>query len=222
MKKLLAAILFSMALNAPAVAGSILFDFENATPHTPLPVYPSTPLALTGDGLTANFSSSGGDGFSIQTLGTGTAGIMPTGFSGNCIFPSGINTSDLLISFSQTITDFSILYATFELATDSAATMRVTAYMNSTKVETSTQTALPPFTYPSATLSISAGQGFNNVVVHYDSPPPTGGDYTPIFMADNMQVTTLAPAVPEPMSLTLLGMGTLGVMAIAKLRRRPS
>jgi hypothetical protein len=206
------AILVCLVFGAQARAGTILFDFENATPHTPLP------LSLTVDGLTAHFSTSGGDGFSIQTLGTGTAGIMPTGFSGNCIFPSGINTSDLLISFSQTITDFSILFATFELATDSAATMRVTAYMNSTQVGSSTQTAPPPYTYPSATLSISPGQGFNNVVVHYDSPPPTGGDYTPIFMADNMMVTAQSSAIPEPSSLTLLGVGVMGLIYLTRPR----
>lgn len=28
-------------------------------------------------------------------------------------------------------------------------------------------------------------------MVHYDAPPPTGGDYGTIFMADNMNVTVV-------------------------------
>jgi len=117
MRKLAHAILTLLILAAPVSAGTVLFDFDNASPGSPLPI------GLTVDGLTAQFSSSGGSGFSIQTLGTGTTNIMPTGFSGNCIFPSGISTSDLLISFSQTITDFSILYASGEYSNDTAATM---------------------------------------------------------------------------------------------------
>jgi hypothetical protein len=39
-------------------------------------------------------------------------------------------------------------------------------------------------------------------------------------MADNMQVMTLS-AVPVPMPLMLLGIGTFGEIAIAKLKSRP-
>ena len=55
----------------------------------------------------------------------------------------------------------------------------------------------PPGTWPTATLGFSSISGFNNVVVHYDQRPPTGGDWGPIFMADNMNVTS-APFVPPP------------------------
>jgi hypothetical protein len=49
-------------------------------------------------------------------------------------------------------------------------------------------------------------------VVHYDSPPPTGGDFGTIFMADNMIVT--ASVVPEPGGLVLLGIGALGFLLL--------
>ena len=58
------------------------------------------------------------------------------------------------------------------------------------------------------TLRFSSTQVFNNVVVHYDKPPVTGGDYGCISLADNMAVT---PA-PPPIILNqarMLGNGTL-------------
>ena len=64
-------------------------------------------------------------------------------------------------------------------------------------------------------LSFSSAQVFNSVVVHYDAPPPTGGDYGPIFMADNMIVTA---AVPEPESYAMLLAG-LGLVGFAVRRR---
>jgi hypothetical protein len=60
----------------------------------------------------------------------------------------------------------------------------------------------------------------NSVVVNYDSPPPIGGDFGTIFVADNVIVTAQSAVVPEPSALTLLGMGALGLLAYPCLRRR--
>ena len=174
-----------LILRAPAQ--SILFNFDNA------PVYTPFPISLTVGGITAHFTATGA-GYSIQ--GVTTAPVVPVGFSGNFIYPSSIYGSDLLVSFSVPITDFSILYAPQELACDSSATMRVTAYMNSTMVGTATTNAQAG-TWPAETLRFSSMQSFNNVVVHYDKPPVTGGDYGVIFLADNVAVT---PA-PSPIVL---------------------
>jgi len=179
----------------------VLFDFNDAPFHGPLP------LDLTAGGITAHFSATG-QGVSIQDPAT-SIGVIPAGFTGHCISPNSIYAADLLVGFgSTTLTDFSILYAPQELATDSSATMRVTAYLNGIFVGTATATASPPGTWPSATLAISEPQGFNSVLVHYDSPPPTGGDYGPIFVADNMLVTAI---VPEPSTALLLTSGLLGL-----------
>ena len=187
MKNLICGLYLAAALYGPATAQGVLFDFDS------LPAHSGLPGAYTVGGITASFSATG-QGFSIQPANTYYA---PVGFAGNCIFPNSIYLSDLSVSFNRKLTDFSILYAPQELACDSSATMRVTAYMNGGYVGTNTMVADPPGTWPSATLAIAAPAGFNSVVVHYDKAPPTGGDYGVIFMADNM-IVTAAAFVPPP------------------------
>jgi hypothetical protein len=125
-------------------------------------------------------------------------GFTPQGFAGNCIYPDGIYLSDLLIRFDQALTDFSIMYSVQELACDTSATMRVTAYLSGSLVGTNTRIASVPGTWPVDTLRCSFPQGFDSVVVHFDSHPPTCQDWGPIFLADNMRVTPVnATAVSE-------------------------
>lgn len=178
-------IVLASLLTLRATAQSILFNFDNAPVYTPLPV------SLTQGGITAHFTATGA-GYSIQSVTTAT--VVPVGFSGNFIFPSSIYAADLMVSFSAPIVDFSILYAPQELACDSSATMRVTAYMNNLLVGTATTNAQPG-TWPAETLRFSSAQSFNYIVVHYDKPPVTGGDWGPIFLADNMAVTPGPPPV---------------------------
>jgi len=181
----LALVLMCVAIT-PAEAQSVLFDFDSAPLFTPLP------LDVSVGSLTAHLSATG-EGYSIQRADT--LGFTPAGFAGNSIYPSSVFAADLLVSFSEVLTDFSIMFAPEEYACDSSATMRVTAYMGTTFVATATATAPVPGTWPTGVLSITAPQGFDNVVVHYDSPPPTGGDWGPIFMADNMSVTPNADVI---------------------------
>jgi len=166
----------------PASAQAVLFDFDNA------PVYSSLPINQTAGGITASFSATG-QGFSIQEANV--LGFVPQGFAGHVIYPKSIYLADLLIFFDQILTGFSIMYSCQELGCDDAATMRVTAYLNGVFVGTNTKTAGNPGTWPVETLSCSFPQGFDSVVVHYDSHPPTCQDYGVIYMADNMQVTAL-------------------------------
>lgn len=186
----------AVVLLCPASAQLVLFDFDNAPIHTPLPI------DQTVSGITAHFSATG-DGYSIQDANT--LGFTPSGFAGNIIYPSSINLSDLLVSFDQPISAFAIMYACQELGCDDAATMRVTAYMNGSLVGTSTRTATFPGTWPVDTLNCSFPQGFNSVVVHYDSHPPTCQDYGVIFVADNMRVTPLNSTAMEDHTVLLDG-----------------
>ena len=178
-------VILASLLIVQAKAQSVLFDFENAPRYSPLPI------SLTVGEITAQFTATG-QGFSIQAANT--MGFTPVGFSGNCIYPSSIYAADLIITFSTPLTDFSIMYAPEEYACDSSATMRVTAYRNSALVGTATTNAQAG-TWPSETLRFSSAQGFDKVVVHYGAPPVTGGDYGPVFMADNMAVTPAPPPI---------------------------
>jgi hypothetical protein len=172
-------------------AQSVLFDFDSLAAHSGLPA------AYTVGGITATFTATG-QGFSIQPANT--LGFTPVGFAGNCIYPNSINAADLLVSFSAPLTDFSILYAPHELACDSSANMRVTAFLNGTLVATATTNATwnCTCTWTSQILPISSAQPFNSVVVHYDAPPlPNPNpcqDYGTVFLADNITVTA-APAI---------------------------
>lgn len=169
----------TLVANFATDADTVAFTFDD------YPVYVALPIDVTVDGLTAHLSATGA-GFSVQYADT--LGFTPQGFEGHCIYPSGIFPSDLIVDFSQTLTSFSIMYSPAEFGCDDSATMRVTAYLDSAFVGTDTTTAPFPGTWPTGTLSISAPDGFNNVVVHYDSQPPTCQDWVSIFMADNMIV----------------------------------
>ncbi len=179
-------------LPAAGCAQSVLFDLDNAPVHT------SLPIDLTVGGITAHLSSTGLGSYSVQPVGT--LGLAPAGFAGSCLYPNGNNAADLHVGFSVPLTDFSILYAPQELACDSSATLRVTAYLNGTFVATATTNATwnCTCTWTSQILPISSAQPFDSVVVHYDAAPaPIPNpcqDYGTIFLADNMTVTP-APTI---------------------------
>ena len=188
MKTLLAILAAALGFYASQTkAQSVLFDFDNAPLHSPFPI------DLTVSGITAHFSANPAYyNYSIQRADV--LGFTPQGFAGFCIYPSQVYLCDLLIAFNQPMTAASILYAPEEYATDSSCTMRITAYMGTTFIGTATYTIPVPGTWPTGTLAITTTQPFDNVVIHYDAPPPTGGDYGPIFMADNLWVTPAAAA----------------------------
>ena len=169
--------------NAP---GAVTYDFDSAPVHAPFP------LDLTVNGLTAHFTG----GYSIQPAGT--LGFTPLGFAGLCVYPNSVFASDLGVSFSEALTDFSILYAVDELGCDTSARMRVTAYLAGVPVGTNTMVAPVPGTYPSATLAITVPGGFNSVVVHWDAAGTNCQDYGPIFLADNVTVTRATALVGTP------------------------
>jgi len=184
----LRALLAALALTlAPVTARAEFFDFDSAPVHT------SLPISLTVGLVTAHFTASG-SGFSIQPANT--MGFTPAGFSGLCIYPNSVFAADLTITFDQVLSDFTMAYAPQELACDSSAIMRVSAYKDAILVGSNLTTAPVPGTWPMGTLAFSSTFGFNRVVVHYERGPGSGGDWGPIFMADNMNVTMATTSAP--------------------------
>ena len=177
---------FALTL-APVTAFAEHFDFDSA------PVHASLPISLTVGMVTAQFTASG-SGFSIQPANT--MGFTPAGFGGLCLYPNSVFASDLSIAFDQVLSDFTLMYAPQELACDSSAIMRVTAYKDAILVGSDLTTAPVPGTWPTGTLVFSSSFGFNRVVVHYERAPGSGGDWGPIFMADNMDVTVATTSAP--------------------------
>ena len=188
---LLAAGFFAWSL--PSLSQSLLFDFDNAPIHTPLPI------DLAVGSLNAHFSYQY-YGYSIQRADTY---YSPVCFAGNCIFPNTVYKDDLYVDFSQPVTEFSMLFSPQELACGSTATMRVTAYQDGAYIGTSTAKAPGPGTWPTGQLVYNNFVSpFNRVVIHYDAPPPSGGDYGVIFMADSMAVSTANGATTETLAPT--------------------
>ena len=173
-----------------AGAQSILFDFENAQLGS------SLPLSLSVGGLTATFSATGAGGYYIQQP-QNVIGVIPAGFSGNCLMPSAVYAADLHVAFSAPVTSFSIQYAPQELACDASANVSVTTYLNGVLVGANTTNATAfcadvPCTWPGQRLAFGSAHGFNSVVVHYVAPGSGCQNYGPIFLADNMLVTPAA------------------------------
>lgn len=197
MKRRLMILAILSLIACPATAQSVLFDFNNA------PFQASLPLDLTVGGVTAHFSATGG-GFSIQRADA--VGLTPAGFSGYCLYPNSVFGADLRVSFSRTLAAISIMYAPQELGCDTSATMRITGYMDGALVATKTTTAPHPGTWPTGLLTLSAAQGFNSVVVHYESHPACQ-DYGSIFVADNLTATLLDESLFVPIVLSSAGAG---------------
>lgn len=198
----------SLGLVCQANAQSVIFNFDGG------PVNTGTPVDQVSDGITAHFSHTGGSGYAIWSANV--YGFTPVGFAGYSLWPAGVFGSDLHIDFSTPLTDISMLYAPQELATDSSCTMRITGYLGANFVATNTYQNPNPGTWPTDTLSLASASYFDRVVVHYESPPPTGGDYGAIFAIDNIVVTP----VPEPASWAALGVGLSSLIGLRRLRRR--
>jgi hypothetical protein len=147
-------------------------------------------------------------------------GMLPTGFSGLGMNPNSVFIADLMVSFFDASTSsvldlsaVSFMIAPQELACDTSSTIRMFAYRGTNLVTFVDATAQGDvFTWPTITPSITSAQPFDNIVVHFQAGPPSGGDWGPIFVADNLRVTP----VPEPAALLAVVIG----LSIALLRRR--
>ncbi len=196
MKRILLILVGLTLMARPASAQSVTFDFDTA------PYRAQLPLDLTAGGVTARFTAPG-QSYSIQLADV--LGFTPVGFSGLCLYPNlGAPPADLSVSFSRTLSAASIMYAPDEVDCNRSATMRITGFMDGAFVATSTATAPVPGTWPTGLLTLGAAQGFNSVVIHYDTPPGCQ-ESSALFMADNLTVALLEESLFVPIVLTSAG-----------------
>jgi hypothetical protein len=169
------------------------------------PVGKSTPFTDTVSGLGATFTSSGDPGgFDVAFAGTAFSTL-----TGNVLFepgPAGLNNLTLTIVFSALQTNISMNFVTNSFG---SVPFDLNLFNGGSAVGSATATGVVPpgFFFPEGGISSFGGPAFNRVVLS----APEARD----FAIDNVAVS----AVPEPRSLSLLVSGTLGVIAITRLRR---
>ena len=162
----------------------------------------ATPFTDTVLGLGATFTSSGDPGgFAV------TPTFLST-LTGNVLLdpgPAGLNNLTLTIVFSAVQTSISMNFATNSAT---GVPFNLNAFNGASAVGSASATGVIPlgFSFPEGVVSFS-GPSFNRVVLS----SPSALD----FAIDNVSVS----AVPEPGSLSLLGFGALGAIAISGLRR---
>lgn len=185
-----AAVLFSATLSARADA---VYNFESTPSGTALP------LALTSNGITANFTGSA----SVCTAAA--FGISFTLLSGNVLIQnlcSANSAGPIGIGFSQTLNSLSFDYATAQ----SSSPLTVTLFDGATQVGSEIFT-------PTLVDGFGNGEGVASITGIFTSVTLTDSH---LLALDNFD----AVATPEPSSFAFLGTGLLGLAGV--LRRRSS
>ena len=180
---------FSLAAHAQTVT----FDFDSGTP-APTPGK-TTPFSYDSGGVTAVFSSTTANGFSVQDAnsvpGTGTLSL----FSGLFLNPNSIERAPLDIKFSQGATSITLVFATAQsTAVEIPNPITLSAYVDSTANPVGSPLTVPGVwrvgsvteAFPSAALTFTsdAQHPFNLVEIVLASGGAGG------VMLDNIGLTT--------------------------------
>jgi len=186
----MAAVLLPAAAQATLFNQSALFDFENIAAGTALP------FSDTVNGLTATFTGSASvcnSGGLFVTL-TGNVSIQE-------LCSPNTQTGPLGISFSEDLSSVSFDFATAGVA----GTLTAQAFENGNLVSTSVfGTTIPAGHFSGEGLASIAGM-FNSLTLTSAS----------LLAIDNIST----PAVPEPASIALLGMGLAGFVLVRRRRK---
>jgi hypothetical protein len=199
-----------------AQAATVTFNFDNVAPV----FAPGTPVPVTQSvgAITATFSSPAGPAFSVQDANSTT--LVLSTFSGSYLYPNTAVRNALDISLNRSLLELTLRFATVDsFDPEIPSNIELTAFLNSVAVGSPLTTHgsfIVGDTYPQGTLGFGlGGQPFNSVrlIVPFQATGAT------TFLVDSITVITndVAPAIPEPVSLTLFG---TGVAVLAILHRR--
>ncbi len=145
----------SLCLAAPLASGESIYNFDNITPGTNLP------LALSVNGLTATF----GGGAAVCTA-TGISGNIFVGLTGNALmqgFCQQASNGPVTMSFSQSLSKL-----TFAVAVNGADPVPVVVTYLNHGVAVNTQTVIPavPANSVSPEASISYSGTFDTILIN--------------------------------------------------------
>jgi hypothetical protein len=165
-----------------------IFDFDTGTPA----VYATggMPASQTWGGVTANFTDTGGDGFSVQSDAT-TQYHLPL-FSGNYLFPNSQQFRAALdVQFSRPVTNMSFNFCTADFnQVEVPTSLLLTAYTNSSATPAvASATAHGVYgtgTMPLGTLMLNSPIPFNLARITIPYCPACSS----IFFVDNIIVQT--------------------------------
>jgi hypothetical protein len=184
---LLATFIFSLSYSG--WAGTSKFDFDSCTPI--LTAGMSTPLDQTCGSVNAHFSSSHdglmGGGYSVQNANT-TFYVLHL-FSGNYLWPNGLDPGTLNMNFSTTLNSIRFDFATADFNQNEVpTTIQMDAYFYSTLVGSKqAHGTYGSDTMPMGSLVFDSGKkAFNRVVIWIPYQPLGSSD----VLVDNVTVKT--------------------------------
>jgi hypothetical protein len=194
----------------PAVAATVTFDFEELATGTGL-----TSITMTKSGITVDIYREGGATFGIADLSP--FATFPASWGQRTLNPfvGGTGNTAFIANISPGVQGVSLEMGDFGADADDLI-LEAYSGLDGTGTLLGTATGfLPPggSTFGFATLS-TTGADIRSIRFIGGSPNFPNSVYY-----DNLQLTSTDMVIPEPTSLTLLGLGVIGLLGCARRKK---